>query len=64
MTVLSATMIESAGFVRTITEAHFVSHVVCSIAMPSFTSGAGHIVFTPCVSMANDVTQCHNKIGL
>ena len=44
-TALAATMIESAGLVITITEA----------PMPSFTSGAGHIVLTPRVSKANDV---------
>ena len=37
--------------------------VVSSTAMPSFTSGAGHIVLTPRVSKANDVTQWHKKTG-
>ena len=42
MTALAVTMIESAGLVRTISEVPFAR----STAMPSFTSGAGHIVLT------------------
>ena len=38
MTALAATMIESAGLVRTITEAHFVASVARSTAMAQDTS--------------------------